>query len=228
MDKILQKAIDEAIANIRTSATIKVLDVGCGSALRITLPSNIYICGIDISKRQLQNNLQLNEKICADIQSFDFVSSNFDIAIAWFVLEHLQNPDKALINILKALRRGGIIIIGAPYCFSVLSLLTKFTPLWFHILADRYIFNDKKFCEDTHLLFKTFLRFSISPHALKNFASKNNLSIEYSDLRIFRPNIKNKFYKILWLIFTSIIKLFTFGKIAEAGQYFLILKKQKS
>lgn len=226
MDKNLQEAIDKAIGNINNPDKIKVLDIGCGSTLKIALPSKMYICGIDISQKQLQNNPQLNEKIFGDIHSFNFVSSNFDVAIAWFVLEHLQNPDKALINILKALRKNGIIIIGVPYCFSILSLLTKFTPFRFHIFVYKHIFNDKRVWYGTLLLFKTFLRFSISPGALKKFAHKNNLSIEYSDLRKSRLYIKNKFYKSAWLIFMSVIKLFSLGRIVEHGQYFLILKKK--
>jgi ubiquinone/menaquinone biosynthesis C-methylase UbiE len=227
MDKILQTAIDRAISNMNASGPIKVLDVGCGTSSQITLPGNAYIVGIDISQEQLQTNAQLNERICGDIQNVNLESPNFDVAVAWFVLEHLQSVDKALTNILKALRKGGVIIIGVPYYFSALSLLTKITPLWFHMIACKHIFIHEKVRTGAGLIFKTFLRFSISPRALRNFASKNNLSIEYHDLWKNKLNFKNKFYKSLWLIFISMLKLFSLGRISETGQYFLILKKQK-
>lgn len=56
-----------------------------------------------------------------DIQSLDFPDNSFDVAIATAVIEHLQNPRKAMREVKRVLRSGGILVLTAP------------DPFWEHI-----------------------------------------------------------------------------------------------
>lgn len=56
-----------------------------------------------------------------DIQSLDFPDNSFDVAIATAVIEHLPNPGKAMREVKRVLRLGGILVLTAP------------DPFWEHI-----------------------------------------------------------------------------------------------
>jgi SAM-dependent methyltransferase len=203
---------------------LKILDAGCGYRgykPYISIPENAYVVGIDISEEQLLKNTVAHEKILGDIQSYELPPDEFDAIICWWVLEHASQPERALKNFLYSVKEGGIIVIAVPNVMSIKGFITKFTPFGFHKWYYRSILGYKD-----HLPFPTFLRFSISPAAMKRFAIKNCLSIEYSDLYEFREN--NKVLNMMFWVGRQAIKLLTFGKI-DAGltEFIIVLKKQK-
>src|SRR5947209_10828787 len=158
---------------------IKVLEAGCGSRSNIKLPENIsaYLVGIDISEEQLQMNSVVHEKIVGDIQSYVLPSSEFDVIICWWVLEHVLHPEKALDNFLRSMKEDGLLILTVPNILSIKGLLTKYSPQCFHIWVHRKFW--KFFSVKGFIPFRTYLKFSISPVSLRRFAAKNNLSIEF-------------------------------------------------
>jgi 2-polyprenyl-3-methyl-5-hydroxy-6-metoxy-1,4-benzoquinol methylase len=201
----------------------KVLDAGCGlgSKTYISLPDNVYMVGIDISEKQLLKNTLAREKILGDIQSYDLPPSEFDVIICWWVLEHLQYPDKALKNFLHAAKDDGIIILAVPNVFSIKGLLTKYSPQWVHNWYYRSILGNKGYSP-----FPTYLKFSISPASLRRFAIENNLSIAYSRLYKFRE--KNKIIGVAFWTMRQTVKAVTLGKIDPGlSEFIIILKKQK-
>ncbi len=48
--------------------SVCLLEAGCGSASNINFGDNVRMVGIDISKKQLERNSTLHEKIIGDIQ----------------------------------------------------------------------------------------------------------------------------------------------------------------
>ena len=225
----MEKELHQLQSIVNTSLigrkTFKILDAGCGyKGYRsyFSIPENAYMVGIDISEEQLQKNTFAHEKILGDIQSYELPPAEFDAIICWWVLEHVSQPDRALKNFLCSVKENGIIIIAVPNVMSIKGLITKFTPFGFHKWYYRSVLGYKD-----HLPFPTFLRFSISPAAMKRFATKNGLSIEYSDLFEFREN--NKVLNMMFWVSRQAIKLLTFGKI-DAGltEFIIVLKKQKA
>lgn len=101
----------------------KVLEAGCGiGAQTIILALNnpdAEITSIDISPESLQKaRKSVEEKgiknvrfLQANIFSLPFEDNSFDHIFVCFVLEHLQNPEKALKNLKKALKPGGTITV---------------------------------------------------------------------------------------------------------------------
>jgi SAM-dependent methyltransferase len=222
----LQSFIDKYLTGKKR---IKALEAGCGSFSHIDMGKSAYIVGIDISKKRLKENKVLNEKILGDIQSYDLPISEFDVIFCWDVLEHLEQPKKALKNLIKALKRDGIIVLALPNLISLKGMLTKYTPHWFHVWIYKNIMGYEMAGKEDHVPFRTFYRYLIAPRYIKQYAYENNLSIEYFSIYECRKQKrirKNKFYNIIFNILILLIKVLSFNKI-DAGltDYIIVLKK---
>ncbi|GAX40941.1 methylase involved in ubiquinone/menaquinone biosynthesis [Tolypothrix sp. NIES-4075] len=209
----------------------KVLEIGCGSCSHIEIPANSYIVGLDISQKQLDRNEILNEKILADVETYDLPESEFDLIVCWWILEHLSEPQKVLANCRKALKKDGIMIVAIPNVMSLKGLVTKFTPHAFHVWFYRYIFGEKLAGVDDRLPFKTYLRFSISPEAIRQFAAENDLLIER--LHVYENPRQKKLRSRHWLIdkgwkmMSPVVKALTFGKVdAELTDFIVVMQKK--
>lgn len=219
----LQEFINSALANIDS---IELLDAGCGSATYLSFSPRTYMTGIDISRKQLDQNDKLDRKILGDIQHIALPTEQYDVIICWNVLEHIQNPTLALENFYKAIKPGGLVIISIPNLYSLKGLITKFTPHWFHVFVYRYIYGIKNAGKEDVSPFKTYLRKSMSPGALKNFARNKNLEISYYSTYDFHGNFRlqnyilGKFYRML----DSFVRLITFNKIGDS-EFFIVFKK---
>jgi SAM-dependent methyltransferase len=168
---------------IEERGTLRVLEAGCGSyPMSVDLGPAKHIVGIDISQRQLDRNDVVDEKILGDIQTFPLHPQDFDLIFCWNVLEHLDRPDRALVNFRRALRPGGLIVIKVPNVLSLKGLVTKFSPHRVHVWVYRYVFGHPDAGQDDKAPFPTFLRLSMSPRALDRFARGNGLLVVYSCL----------------------------------------------
>lgn len=180
-DKIamLQEFLDKEM--LRKTTDIKVLEAGCGSLSRISIGRKAYTVGIDISEKQLQRNMDLHEKIVGDIQHHRFPPSSFDIIICWDVLEHLADPELALHEFARALRKGGMMVLKMPNVLSLKGLVTKLLPYPLHVLFYRHLMRRKDAGREDTGPFRTYLRFSITPGAIRKFADDNGLRVAYYD-----------------------------------------------
>ena len=91
-----------------------VIDIGCGEGFIINCLNRPDITGVDISKKALDIAKRKNPgcNFCTgSVYDLSFKESSFDLVIATEVLEHLENPEKALQEIGR---------ISSSYClFSV-------------------------------------------------------------------------------------------------------------
>ena len=176
MASLLQKPVSETVNVLLTGRDkIRVLEAGCGSASQIKFKAEIYAVGIDISADELEKNGAVHDKILGDIQDYPLPKEDFDVIVCWMVLEHLSRPDDALANIFRATKPGGIVVLGFPNLASIKGLVTKFTPFWFHELFYRFMQY-----QSHH--FPTYLRPSILPERLVQFAEDNGLLVEFCKL----------------------------------------------
>ena len=101
----------------------KILDVGCGRGFYLkalsfySFPEEIH--GVDINYYYLN----ISRKICDDqrvkikqasIYSLPYPSSYFDFIIASEIIEHLKDDKKALLELKRVLKPGGILVITVP------------------------------------------------------------------------------------------------------------------
>ena len=159
---------------------IKALEAGCGSASYVHFQhQNIYWVGLDISEKQLQRNTILDQKVLGDVQSYVFPPLSFDIVLCWDVLEHLPKPELALINFVKVIKENGLIILKLPNPASLKGLLVKYSPHYFHVFCYRHIMGFMNAGKDDVGPFRTYLKFSITPSAIRKFAANNKLAVIY-------------------------------------------------
>lgn len=164
----------------RDVTPVKVLEAGCGE-----YPSPIgledaesYIVGIDLSQQQLDRNGWVDQKIRADLETYQLPTADFDVVVTWDVLEHLPTPERVLIKLSEAVRPGGILIVKVPNVLSAKGLITKLTPYRFHVWVYEHVFGYTNPGKDDRPPFRTFLHRAIAPRALLRFARDHGLSVE--------------------------------------------------
>jgi SAM-dependent methyltransferase len=159
---------------------LKVLEAGCGSRTPVQIPPDAYIVGVDISEEQLEKNTGLDEKRVGDIQTCDLGEEDFDLIVCWDVLEHLDRPLEAVSNFFRAIKKDGAIVLAFPNVMSIKGLVTKLTPHFFHILVYRYLWKQKTVGKKGYYSpFRTYMRFGISPDALRTFAGRHGFETAY-------------------------------------------------
>ena len=166
--------------------TYRVLDAGCGGGHSILdLPENALIIGMDESELALERNTVIDEGIVGDLQSYPLERDSFDEIICWDVLEHIPAPDKAFANLAQALKPGGRLTIGVPNLISAKGLITKFTPLRFHVWVYKRFFPRVKHAgEPGYGPWKTYLRWSIRPAGLAGLARRHGLVVETNSIYV--------------------------------------------
>ena len=106
--------------------TGKLLDVGCGLGhfCRYIKARSIdlEVTGMDFSKFSIKKAKELSDKINMDIdfvvgdaQELPFEDNLFDYVISSDVIEHLDNPDKHLMEMKRVLKKGGQATILTPW-----------------------------------------------------------------------------------------------------------------
>lgn len=104
------------------TGSLCVLDAGIGtgafsSAFLDLKPDGCVLCGIDLSERMLRQaeqnlrdrNVDLSLKQ-ADVRELPFRDAAFDIVLAAHVIEHMECPRAALMELYRVLKPGGLLI----------------------------------------------------------------------------------------------------------------------
>lgn len=104
-----------------------LIDCGCGpGSITVGLADAVapgHVVGLDIEERQLEaaravaqerelSNIEFKQ---GSVYELPFGDATFDVAVAHFVLEHVSEPLRALTEIRRVLRPGGIVAIKDPY-----------------------------------------------------------------------------------------------------------------
>ena len=162
-----------------TFERMTVLEAGGGADSFVKWPGTASLTAIDISQEQLDKNAYAGEKILGDVECYDFGDRRFNVIVCWDVLEHLDDPRKALDHLVDLLGAGGLFVICSPIVNSAKGLVTKFSPHWFHIFVYRYFFNAKNAGRPGFAPFPTTHRFFISPKNLMAFGQSKGLQVVY-------------------------------------------------
>ena len=112
MFKYLDIELDKLSLN---NGELNILNVGAGGELsaRINKLHNANVTNIDID---------LNKQPCvvADITNLPIVSdSRFDVVFILEVLEHVNQPDKAVREIFRILKPGGSVVASTPFMLEI-------------------------------------------------------------------------------------------------------------
>ena len=221
----LQQFLDESTRDI---SCLKILEAGCGSRSNIRFGDCVHWVGIDISAAQLDRNVGLSEKIMDDVQVHEFEPSTFDMVVCWDVLEHLKDPEAALVRFAAATKPGGLIVLKIPNLHSLKGQLTKLLPHGFHVKWYQYIHGRQFTNRVDGGPFRTYLRRSIAPKALRKFAAHAQLDVPfegYYDMSS-APWLKRKkpaLYAYKAATFAATVA--SFGTLKES-EYIIVLRKK--
>lgn len=114
--------------HVKRNKKVKVLDVGCAFGYMLKkFPDNCELNGIDISDfaitqaKKLLPNATL--KVGGAETTFPFKDNYFDVVICNDVIEHLEHPKKALENMHRVLKKGGVLYINTPNLNSLRKIV---------------------------------------------------------------------------------------------------------
>ncbi len=229
----LNMAVDLIHAELTKFQRVDVLEAGCGSASHVTLDFNKRMVGIDIDLSQLENNHNLDEIIHGDLQSYVLPREGFDLVVCCDVLEHLQRPEDALVNMANTLRKDGYLLIACPEPYSYKGFLAKYSPHWMRKIIFRVLTGKSHRTMLTDSVIKTFFPTYLEPFCSRNqlttWALGNGYEIIFNCAydahthglhRIFRP------MAYLMVIFNKLVIYVTKGNVdLLRGDYCCLFKK---
>lgn len=180
----------ELIKQLGLKPGMKILDAGCGPGILLNQIYNIYKIkgyGVDISNAAINAGKKLSDKNVilktGKLEKLPYKNNFFDVVISFDVLEHIQDKEKVLNEMMRVLKPGGKILI---YAISKRDFLT-----W-HFVLRLLTFNKLGIdTEGGH-----FKEFFVDPFKIKKFFKANNFK-----------KIKLKFFHSF---FTLIIDEFLF------------------
>lgn len=88
------------------------LDVGSGPCQYHDIIGGAV--GLDFSKEALKRAKPARDKVCATCEHMPFADCTFDSLFVSELLEHLEYPDKALVECKRVVKAGGTIVVSVP------------------------------------------------------------------------------------------------------------------
>jgi SAM-dependent methyltransferase len=144
-----EPAVDEIVcARIRSYARdrgrIHILEAGCGRRWPYRFEDlDFVLTGVDLDADALrirqQEKQDLHETVLGDLRTVSFRKHSFDIIYSAYVLEHVPETERVLLNFLDWIKPGGLIILKFPDRESVYGFITRITPHWVHIAYKRHL-----------------------------------------------------------------------------------------
>ncbi len=138
---------------------LEVLEAGSGAKSNLNF-NDCTVTGIDISPHQLARNSCLQERVCADLHTYENEAwtHRFDLIICWDVLEHLKSPRRAIEKFSDWIKTdGGRLVIVFPNSQSLKGNVTKHSPHYFHRLFYKITLGTPmRAARDDRGAFKTF------------------------------------------------------------------------
>jgi SAM-dependent methyltransferase len=102
-----------------------MLEIGCGTgSIAATINYNLkYYIGVDNSSAALSICKNINTKnknffVCGDAFSLPFKDESFDLVWSQGLIEHFDNPEEIVNEHLRVCKKGGTVLISAPYKYS--------------------------------------------------------------------------------------------------------------
>jgi len=116
-----------------------ILDVGAGAGIvsQMDFRGRVeHVCGIDPDSRVV-NNPYLDEGKVSMAEKIPYPANSFDLVFSDNVLEHLERPHEVFAEVQRVLKPGGVFLVKTPNKRHYVTLISRFTPHWFHRAFNR-------------------------------------------------------------------------------------------
>lgn len=128
-----------AAAALGHRTDLVVVDVGCGRQSSLIIPGTKVLIGTDVDEKGLSRNGSIDHAVLADIGAEEVPEESVDGVVSIFALEHIVTPDVVLGRLVRALRRGGVLVVAVPDVNSPKAFVTRHTPQGFHEWFYRWV-----------------------------------------------------------------------------------------
>jgi SAM-dependent methyltransferase len=174
-------AIHELLRRELPPGRLATYEAGGGSLsfLPREILNRSHVTVVDIDEDQIRNNDYAQEAVLGDVQTYRFKPESIDLVICYNVIEHLPDVAAALTNFSDALKRGGMILVGAPNPRSLSGVVTKYSPHWFHVWFYRHVRGIKNAGLPGEPPFPTFFHPLVTLSNLETFADALGLDTIY-------------------------------------------------
>jgi len=195
--KLIKKLVSESASYQKS----RMLDVGCGDGSFIRqFQDKCQIFGLDRSKKAIEkvNELGLNGiKLNISSEKFPFENEYFEIVYMGDVIEHLLNPDFAIMEIKRVLKPEGFLILSTPNLacwYNRLLLLFGIQPMFTEV-SSIGVFGRSGTLPVGHLRLFTLraLRAFLSFHGFKIL---REIGSPFDELPVFMRRLDRIFCKI--------------------------------
>lgn len=197
-----------------TGGHLTVLEAGCGRYRHLRYPDSVRITGLDISAEQLANNEYAQEKIVGDVQTWQ-TDRQWDAVVCIYLLEHVDDPARAVENLLRWTRPGGLLVIAVPNLDSLKGIVTRATPFGFHHWFYEHIYRRP------YAIFPTTMRLAIAPRRLRRQVREHDVVHEEYAQEHFGASVRFFYGLAIWTL-----KLFTLWLWRpEDSNYLLVVRR---
>ena len=121
-----------------------IVDIGCGAGDTLHLLSECgwYTIGIEPDKKaaSFARKRHIGRVIADSYSAMKHMKNNSCDCIRFYsVLEHLNNPEKAIFYARRSLKKNGELIIGIPNCDSFIAKV--FGTYWYNLDLPRHLYH---------------------------------------------------------------------------------------
>jgi SAM-dependent methyltransferase len=226
-------AVHRILGETLPAGELSIYEAGGGSTsfLSLDLLRRARVTVVDIDADQLRNNDYAQEKILGDIQTCRFPRETFDLITCYNVLEHVPDVGAALKGFCGTLKRGGLILIGAPNPRSLSGVVTKYTPHWFHVWYYRHVKGDKLAGLPGQPPFPIFYHPLVALPNLQAFAVAHGLEVlyrkAYESPRFPEMRARTPLLAAALDMLSSVLNVFLRKQLdVRHGDYHVILRKR--
>ena len=112
-----------------------ILEVGPG----LTNPTSLLLSeqatrfdGLDIDPRA-RGNTWLNAVHIYEGREFPIEDAQYDLIVADYVMEHVEDPALMFREVARVLRPGGGFVLRTPNNWHYVAIISRFSPHWVHV-----------------------------------------------------------------------------------------------
>jgi SAM-dependent methyltransferase len=141
---------------------MSILDVGCRDGeFPLHLLSNkkgVAVTGVDISaaatadcNANLKDFAGFKGAVCSPVETMAFPVNSFDVVTCSEVVEHLNDPEKGITEMLRVLKNLGLLIVTVPIGQNIVAIEHRHSFGWYEVLE---LFNKFGFEYKVYKYFK--------------------------------------------------------------------------